>query len=58
MCGLPTARCLVRYGETCVLCTVYRIRKPRDGIDFLPLSVDFEERMYAAGRIPGSVHAP
>ena len=42
-----------RYGDTVVLCCATASEKPRDGIDFLPLSVDFDERMYAAGKIPG-----
>ena len=51
--GLANGSCLVRYGETVVLACATASAKPRDGIDFLPLSVDFEERMYAAGKIPG-----
>lgn len=51
--GLANGSVLVRYGETVVLCCATASPKPRDGIDFLPLSVDFEERMYAAGKIPG-----
>ena len=51
--GLANGACLVRYGETSVLCTATASEKPRDGIDFLPLSVDLEERMYSAGKIPG-----
>ncbi len=54
MAQLAGGSCLVRYGETAVLCTATASAKPRDGIDFLPLSVDFEERLYAVGRIPGS----
>ena len=54
MCGLSNGSCLVRYGETAVLCNVTMSDKPRDGIDFFPLSVDFEEKMYSVGRIPGS----
>ncbi len=54
MCGLSNASCLVRYGETTVLVNVTASQKPRDGIDFFPLSVDFEEKLYAAGKIPGS----
>ena len=45
---------MVRWGDTCVLVNVTASKKPRDGIDFFPLSVDFEERLYAVGRIPGS----
>ncbi|MBQ8432781.1 MAG: polyribonucleotide nucleotidyltransferase [Clostridia bacterium] len=51
--GLANGSVLCRYGETVVLCCATASEKPRDGIDFLPLSVDFEERMYAAGKIPG-----
>ncbi len=53
MAGLANGSCLVRYGDTAVLCCATASEKPRDGIDFLPLSVDYEERMYAAGKIPG-----
>lgn len=45
---------LVQYGETVVLVTAVASREPREGVDFFPLRVDFEERQYAAGRIPGS----
>ena len=51
--GLANGSVLIRYGETAVLCCATASAKPRDGIDFLPLSVDFDERMYAAGKIPG-----
>ncbi len=51
--GLANGSCLVRYGETVLLCCATASAKPRDGIDFLPLSVDFEEKMYAVGKIPG-----
>ena len=51
--GLANGSCLVRYGETAVLACATASARPRDGIDFLPLSVDFEERMYAVGKIPG-----
>ncbi len=44
----------VRLGDSIVLCTATASKKPREGIDFFPLTVDFEERLYAAGRIPGS----
>ncbi|MBR3849522.1 MAG: polyribonucleotide nucleotidyltransferase, partial [Oscillospiraceae bacterium] len=54
MAGLANGSCLVRYGDTAVLCCATASARPRDGIDFLPLSVDFEERLYAAGKIPGS----
>ena len=51
---LANAAVMVTYGETSVLCCVTAAPRPRDGIDFFPLSVDFEEKMYAVGRIPGS----
>ena len=53
MAGLANGSCLVRFGDTVILATATASAKPRDGIDFLPLSVDFEERLYAVGRIPG-----
>ncbi|MBR6559300.1 MAG: polyribonucleotide nucleotidyltransferase [Clostridia bacterium] len=53
MAGLANGSVLVRYGETAVLCSATASAAPRDGIDFLPLSVDYEERLYAVGRIPG-----
>ena len=53
MAGLANGSVLCRYGDTVVLCCATASEKPRDGIDFLPLSVDFDERMYAAGKIPG-----
>ncbi len=54
MAGLANGSCLIRYGDTVVLCTATMSEKPRDGIDFFPLSVDFEEKLYAVGKIPGS----
>ena len=51
---LANAAVMVGYGDTRVLCCVTAAPRPRDGIDFFPLSVDFEEKMYAVGRIPGS----
>ena len=51
---LATASAMVTYGETTVLVAVTASARPRDGIDFFPLSVDFEEKLYAVGRIPGS----
>ena len=54
MCCLSNGSCLVRYGETAVMVNVTASAKPREGIDFFPLSVDFEERLYAVGKIPGS----
>ncbi len=54
MAQLANASFLASYGETSVLCTVTASAKPREGIDFFPLSVDFEEKMYSVGRFPGS----
>lgn len=54
MAGLANGSCLVRYGDTAVLCSATASKMPREGIDFLPLSVDYEERLYAVGHIPGS----
>ena len=51
---LANAAVMVGYGDTRVLCCVTAAPRPRDGIDFFPLSVDFEEKMYSVGRIPGS----
>ncbi|MBO4831165.1 MAG: polyribonucleotide nucleotidyltransferase [Oscillospiraceae bacterium] len=50
---LCSASVLVRYGETTVLVAVTASARPKDGIDYFPLSVDFEEKLYAVGRIPG-----
>ena len=52
--GLANGSCIVRYGDTTILACATASEKPRDGIDFLPLSVDYEERLYAVGKIPGS----
>ena len=54
MAGLANAAVMSCYGDTRVLCTVTASAKPREGVDFFPLSVDYEEKMYAVGRIPGS----
>ena len=54
MAQLASGSCLVRYGETVVLCTVTASAKPREGVDFFPMSVDYEEKMYSVGKIPGS----
>ncbi|MCD7890525.1 MAG: polyribonucleotide nucleotidyltransferase [Ruminococcus sp.] len=53
-CGLSNGSCWVRYGETVVMANVTTSAKPREGIDFFPLSVDYEERLYSVGKIPGS----
>ncbi|MEG1008545.1 MAG: polyribonucleotide nucleotidyltransferase [Clostridia bacterium] len=54
MATLANGSCLVKYGDTAVLVNVTMSKDVRDGIDFLPLSVDYEERLYAVGKIPGS----
>ncbi|MBR4726963.1 MAG: polyribonucleotide nucleotidyltransferase, partial [Clostridia bacterium] len=54
MAQLAGGSCMVRYGETNVLCTATMSAKPREGVDFFPLSVDFEEKLYSVGKIPGS----
>jgi polyribonucleotide nucleotidyltransferase len=51
--GQATAAVTVKYGETLVLVTLCVAEKPREGVDFLPLTVDYEERLYAVGKIPG-----
>ena len=51
---LANASAMVHYGDTTVLVAVTASARPRDGIDFFPLSVDFEEKLYSVGRIPGS----
>ena len=53
-CGLSNGSCWVRYGETVVMANVTASVKPREGVDFFPLSVDYEERLYSVGKIPGS----
>ena len=54
MAELCNASVLVQYGETTVLATVTASARPKDGIDYFPLAVDFNEKLYAVGRIPGS----
>ena len=54
MAQLANGSALVRYGDTVVLATATASAKPREGVDFFPLSVDFEEKLYAVGKIPGS----
>lgn len=53
-CALSNGSCWVRYGETVVMANVTASVKPREGVDFFPLSVDYEERLYSVGKIPGS----
>ena len=50
---LANGAVLLRYGETVVLVTATASEKPREGIDFFPLSIDYEERLYSVGKIPG-----
>ncbi len=52
-CGLANGSCWVKYGETVVMVNVTASAKPRDGVDFFPLAVDYEERLYSVGKIPG-----
>ncbi|MCL2096472.1 MAG: polyribonucleotide nucleotidyltransferase [Oscillospiraceae bacterium] len=54
MAQLANGSVLVRYGDTAILATATASEKPRDGIDYMPLAVDYEERLYAVGKIPGS----
>ena len=54
MAQLAGGSCLVRYGETEILCTATMADKPREGVDFFPMSIDFEEKLYSVGKIPGS----
>ena len=54
MAQLANAAVMASYGDTKVLCTVTASAKPREGVDFFPLSVDYEEKMYSVGRFPGS----
>lgn len=53
-CALSNGSCWVRYGDTVVMANVTASAKPREGVDFFPLSVDYEEKLYAVGKIPGS----
>ena len=54
MAQLANGECLVRYGDTVVHVAATASAKPRDGIDFFPLSVDYEEKLYSVGKIPGA----
>ena len=54
MAGLANGSVLVRYGDTVVMVNVTASKEPKEGIDFFPLSVDYEEKLYAVGKIPGS----
>ena len=50
---LTNGSCLLQYGDTVVMANVTASKEPRQGIDFFPLSVDFEEKLYSVGKIPG-----
>lgn len=54
VCAQANGAALMHYGDTVVLSTATASKEPREGIDFFPLSVEFEEKMYAVGKIPGS----
>ena len=53
VCAQANAAAMIKYGDTTVLSTITASDKPRDGIDFFPLSVEYEEKLYAVGKIPG-----
>ncbi|MBS5786335.1 MAG: polyribonucleotide nucleotidyltransferase [Clostridioides difficile] len=53
ICELASGNCIVRYGDSMVMVNASKSQKPRAGIDFFPLSVDFEEKLYSVGKIPG-----
>ena len=53
VCAQANGAALIKYGDTTVLCTATASEKPRDGIDFFPLSVEYEEKLYSVGKIPG-----
>ena len=53
MAGLANASVLVKYGDTTVLVNATASKEPKEGIDFFPLSVEYNERLYAVGKIPG-----
>ena len=54
-CGQADGSCLVRCGDTAVMVSATCADKPREGIDFFPLSIEFEEKMYAVGKIPAGL---
>ena len=54
ICGLANGSVVVKYGDTVVMVNVTASKEPKEGIDFFPLSVDYEEKLYAVGKIPGS----
>ena len=52
-CGQAGGSCMVQCGDTVVMVNATMAKEPRDGVDFFPLGVDFEEKMYSVGKIPG-----
>ena len=54
ICGLANGSVIVKYGDTVVMVNVTAAKEPKEGIDFFPLSVDYEEKLYSVGKIPGS----
>ena len=54
ICGLANGSVVVKYGDTVVMVNVTAAKEPKEGIDFFPLSVDYEEKLYAVGKTPGS----
>ncbi|HSQ34322.1 MAG TPA: polyribonucleotide nucleotidyltransferase, partial [Peptostreptococcaceae bacterium] len=53
ICELSNGNCIIRYGDSVVMVNAVTSSKPRAGIDFFPLSVDYEEKLYSVGKIPG-----
>lgn len=53
ICEMTNGNCIIRYGDTMLMVNVTKSAQPRDGVDFFPLSVDFEEKLYSVGKIPG-----
>ncbi|WP_101772990.1 polyribonucleotide nucleotidyltransferase [Peptostreptococcus faecalis] len=53
ICEMTNGNCIIRYGDTMLMVNATKSSKPREGIDFFPLSVDFEEKLYSVGKIPG-----
>lgn len=53
ICEMASGSCIVRYSDSMVMVNTTKSAKPRDGIDFFPLSVDYEEKLYSVGKIPG-----
>ena len=53
ICEMTNGNCIVKYGDSVVMVNTTKSAEPRDGIDFFPLSVDYEEKLYSVGKIPG-----